>query len=124
MPYGLPDSWAGYGVKKLLNDAKGHSFSRGFSNAARGKSFTQYSYKFDKLILYKPVLHVYLNTQGGRSWKIIHFRGQIALMLAKQQVGKKTGNLALSIRMEHKTVKYGQELKIGSDNNIAYLHLS
>ena len=63
-----------------------------------------------------------LKTPAGKLWKVLEHRGKIALVLAKSQVGKKTGALAISIKMSHKPVLRGQELKIGSDNKIAYLH--
>jgi hypothetical protein len=46
----------------------------------------------------------------------------MVLTLARRQVGKKTGVLAGSIKMDHKSTIRGQELKIGSTNKIAYLH--
>lgn len=121
MPYGLPDSWLGYGAQKAFrafakNSRSSYRSSRGASSS------THYSYRFQKLVLYKPILDAELKTSKGHLWKILERRGKLALFLAKNQVGKKTGKLALSIKMEHKATPRGQELKIGSDNNIAYLH--
>jgi hypothetical protein len=121
MPRGLPDSWFLYGAQKIYGGLK--RSSRGFNGRpSRVSNPTHYSYKFQKLILYKPVLDAELRTSKGDLWKTLEFRGKIVLLLAKQQVGKKTGALALSIKMSHKPTRNGQEVKIGSDNKIAYLH--
>jgi hypothetical protein len=118
--YGLPDSWGGWAAKKLFTGIKG-SAARG-TRAGNGGSSTHYSYKFSHLVLYKPILNAYIKTPAGPLWKQLHTRGQIAVTLARRQVGVKTGALKSSIKMEHKTARYGQELKIGSTNKIAYLH--
>jgi hypothetical protein len=115
-------NWGTYTAKKLSNAGKNFSFGAVGSRAAGGKSSTQYSYTFQKLVLYKPILNAELKTAKGHLWKELHHRGQIALFLAKRQVGKKTGALAMSIKMDHKTARYGQELKIGSGSKIAFLH--
>lgn len=121
MPRGLPDSWFLYGAQKIYNGLK--RSSRGFNGRpSRVSNPTHYSYKFQKLILYKPVLEAEIKTSKGDLWKILDRRAKLALYLAKNQVGKKTGQLALSINMEHKSTPRGQEIKIGSDNKIAYLH--
>jgi len=115
-------NWGTYTYKKIVGASRNFSFGAVGSRASGGKSSTHYSYKFDKLVLYKPILDAELKTAKGHLWKELNHRGQITVFLAKRQVGKKTGALATSIKMEHKTVSYGQELKIGSKNKIAYLH--
>jgi hypothetical protein len=116
-------NWGTYTAKKLAGAIKGNGFGSVAAGTSRGgRVSTQYSYSFQKLVLYKPILEAELKTAKGHLWKELNHRGQIALFLAKRQVGKKTGALALSIKMEHKTVRYGQELKIGSENKIAHLH--
>ncbi len=120
MPYGLPDSWGAWATKRVFQGIKG-SGSRAIRAAGGGRS-SHYSYTFSHLVLYKPVLDSYIKTANGPLWKILHKRGQIAVNLARRQVGVDTGRLKSSIRMEHTTTRYGQELKIGSTNKIAYLH--
>jgi hypothetical protein len=118
--YGLPDSWGGWAAKKVFQNIGG-SGARGV-RAGGGGSSTHYSYKFQQLILDRPKLKAYLNTSKGDLWRILHSRAKISLALAQRQVGVKTGTLRASIKMEHKTVIKGQEIKIGSKNKIAYLH--
>lgn len=118
--YGLPDSWGAWAAKRAFRSIGG-SAGRAVRRGAGGSS-THYSYKFQKLILYKPVLDSYLKTSKGPVWGVLQRRGSIALTLARRQVGVETGALRNSIKMEHKTVRYGQELRIGSKNKIAYLH--
>lgn len=121
MPYGLPDSWGAYALKKIFSAASG-SASRGSRRGLSVGGSTHYTYKFSHLVLYKPVLDAYLKTSSGSLWRELEIRGRISLTLARRQVGVDTGALRRSITMSHKTVRYGQELKIGSDNKIAYLH--
>jgi len=119
MPYGLPDSWGAWALKKAYRGAKG-SAGRAYRAGAGGSS--QYSYKFSHLNLYRPILNAYLKTPAGPLWRTLEIRGGIALSLSRRQVGVQTGALKRSITMSHKTTFYGQELKIGSENKIAYLH--
>jgi hypothetical protein len=121
MPYGLPDSWGAWAAKRVFKGLRG-SGARGYRGGLGGGSSTHYSYKFQKLVLYKPVLDTYLKTSKGPLWGALSRRGKIVVALAKRQVGVETGALRNSIKMEHKTVRYGQELRIGSKNKIAYLH--
>jgi hypothetical protein len=122
MPYGLPDSWLGYGAQKAFRGLARATRVGGGRGSRGSSSSTQYSYRFQKLVLYTPVLEAELKTSKGQLWKILDRRGKLSLLLAKNQVGKKTGKLALSIKMDHITTPRGQELKIGSENKIAYLH--
>lgn len=119
--FGLPDSWGGWAAKKAFNGIKG-SGNRAVRAGAGGSSSTHYSYKFSNLVIYKPVLNGYLKTSKGPLWRELETRGKIVVALASRQVGVETGALKRSIKMEHKSARYGQELKIGSRNNIAYLH--
>ncbi len=119
--YGLPDSWGAWAAKKVFNGVRSGA-AKGYRSGVRGGSSTQFSYNFQKLVLYKPVLDAYLKTSKGDLWAVMNRRGRIALTLARRQVGVDTGKLKNSIKMEHKPTRYGQELKIGSENKIAYLH--
>jgi hypothetical protein len=55
----------------------------------------------------------------GRELKKIGFRIQIA---AKGQVGKDTGDLMRSIVVIHERIGLYQQIRIGSDNEIAFIH--
>jgi hypothetical protein len=122
MPYGLPDSWGAWATKKVFGGVIGAS-TKGVRAGAGGRSSsTHYTYTFSKLNLYRPILKSYLNGRTGPIWRQLDVRGRLIVTLAKKQVGKKTGALANSIKMEHKSTIRGQELKIGSSNKIAYLH--
>jgi hypothetical protein len=124
MPRGFPDSWLLWGAGRISRSVKGNGF--GSSKAIRagggGGVSNHYTYKFQKLVLYRPILDAELKTPKGHLWRELNKRGKVSLYLAKRQVGKRTGELERSIKMEHKTAIYGQELRIGSDNKIAYLH--
>jgi len=64
----------------------------------------------------------FLNAPGGevgRELKKIGFRIQIA---AKAQVGKDTGKLMKSIEVIHERIGVFQQIRIGSDNEIAFIH--
>ena len=120
MPYGLPDSWGAWAAKKAFRGISG-SGARGLRSAGGGSS-THYTYKFSHLNLNKIKLDMYTKTAKGPLWGILQRKGKLVIALARRQVGVDTGRLKNSINMEHKTVRYGQELKIGSKNKIAYLH--
>ena len=55
----------------------------------------------------------------GREMKKIGFRIQLA---AKAQVGKDTGDLMRSIGMIHERIGLFQQVHIGSNDEIAYIH--
>lgn len=59
---------------------------------------------------------------SGAVMQRLHRIGRRVVVAARAQVGKDTGQLALSIH--HNIVKYGglPEVRIGSDNAVAYLH--
>jgi hypothetical protein len=120
MPRGFPDSWGLWATKKAFRGIKG-SGARAV-RAAGGGSSTHYTYKFSHLNLHKIRLDAYTKTAKGPLWGILQRRGKLVISLARRQVGVDTGRLRASITMDHKTVRYGQELKIGSKNKIAYLH--
>jgi hypothetical protein len=122
MPRGFPDSWGTYAAGKIWRNVRG-SASRAYRAGARATGGSNhYSYKFSRLNLYRPILNAYLKTPAGPLWRTLQVRGRITLVLARRQVGVDTGALKRSITMSHKTTSYGQELKIGSENKIAYLH--
>ena len=115
--YGLPDSWAGWAAKKVLNRATRRGGVGRLPTASSGKS-----YYFKGLILYKPILQAELNTASGRLWKILHAKALKAQVEATRQAGFKTGQLRSSIYMEHRPMKDGQEIKLGADVEHAFMH--
>jgi len=75
-----------------------------------------------KVVLRRPELNQYLNSPKGEVGEYLEKRGDIMLRLAKRQVGVDTGTLRESIKMIHERVTGGQQLRIGSDMDYAYLH--
>jgi hypothetical protein len=74
------------------------------------------------VILYRPVLNVELNLNGGIVWRHMDKLGDRIVRGAKRQVGVKTGNLKRSIHKRHLGNAYGQYLWIGSNKPYAYMH--
>lgn len=82
----------------------------------------EFTMKSPELNLSKPKMDNFLNAPGGevgRELKKIGFRIQIA---AKAQVGKDTGKLMQSIEVIHERIGVFQQIRIGSDNEIAFIH--
>jgi hypothetical protein len=116
--YGLPDSWAGWAARRVLQRASGRGGGRrGIARASGPKS-----YYFDKLILYKPILTAELNTPSGSLWKRLEAKALKTQVEAMRMAGFKTGKLRSSIYLNHRTIPDGQEIKIGSDVDYAYMH--
>jgi len=82
----------------------------------------QGTFFYKDLILYPGILPAYLNGPTGDLWKKLHNRGQLAVAMAKSQVGVKTGALRNSIHMRHLGNFTGQYLWIGSMKNYALMH--
>lgn len=79
-------------------------------------------FQYKGLVLNKAALDQMLNSPTGEVGKHMASRGRLIVIAAKRQVGVDTGALRTSIHMIHRRVGLGQELWIGSDNEIAYLH--
>lgn len=113
--YGLPDSVGGYYAKKLVK--RSQYMRRGAP--ARGTAF---GFKLVHLDIFKPQLHMVLNTPSGNLWSALHKRGNAIVRDSKKQVGVRTGALRSSIHMRHLGNATGQYLWIGSTKNYAYAH--
>lgn len=98
------------------------SATSGFSGGRGGRGSMTTIFKFQKLVIYKPILHRELNTRSGGLWKELHRRGNLAVLGAKAQVGVKTGALKRSIHMKHLGNPAGQYLWIGSNKSYAEAH--
>lgn len=79
-------------------------------------------YKFEKLIIYKDVLHMELNTPKGGLWRTLERQGNLAMRGAKASVGVNTGALRRSIRMNHYGNRTGQKLVITAGKKYALMH--
>ena len=71
---------------------------------------------------YEPEFDIFKNSPDGEIGEHLEKIGQRIVTAAKRQVGKDTGDLMRSIHMIHSRVGLHQELWIGSENDIAYLH--
>lgn len=84
------------------------------------------SFNFDtqiaRVTFYRPELDHFLNSPTGDVGKYIRKRGARILIAAKQQVGVDTGALQQSITLVHDRVGLFQQVKIGSNNEIALIH--
>jgi len=74
MPKGLPDSWAAWGAKKVIQKTKKRSRGASASGTAVTRTILQttrttISYKFGDVKIYEGVLRSYLNTSSGDLWK-------------------------------------------------------
>lgn len=78
--------------------------------------------QFQKLTLYKPVLDHFLNSPDGETGKYLRVRCEVMMTAARRQVGVKTRQLKLSMKMIHYREVRGQYYWIGSDNKVAYMH--
>jgi hypothetical protein len=81
-----------------------------------------FDFKFEKLVIYKPILNFELNNRRGMVGRYLH---EVAVLIqtgAKTQVGVRTGQLRRSIKIQHIDGSRGQSVKIGSSLHYAYLH--
>lgn len=127
MPKGLPDSWVGWGAKKIYKSST-KGFRRGSSSGRRTvstilqKTTSTITYSFGGLKIYDNQLRMYLNTNSGDLWRWLEVTGNIAVAGAKAQVGVRTGALKRSIHKKHLGNFTGQYLWIGSQLPYAYMH--
>lgn len=77
-----------------------------------------------KLYLYPTEMYrTFKSPTGGMVGRHLNHRGQLFVAAARGQVGKKTGQLAASIRVQqHEAAPYGQYMKVGSTVKHARLH--
>jgi len=76
-------------------------------------------------VVYKPSIHGMLELTRDPTGPIgrdLKKRGIRLEYLAKKQVGKKTGVLAVSIRNEVQQASTGLLVKVGSDHKLALMH--
>lgn len=129
MPYGFPDSWGTWGLKRLLRRInrkptriKHPPIKIGGRGAVRTK--TVYRYKFSHMSWQKYALNYYreFHTKHGALWKYLDRQGELATKAAKNRMRKtpqkywRTGRLAKSIHKKHLgyTNKTGQYVMVGS----------
>jgi hypothetical protein len=74
------------------------------------------------LVLDTRELDHVLNDPSGEVGQFLAKRGRAILFAAKRQVGKDTRALELSLHMLHQRIGGIQQIWIGSDNRIAFLH--
>ena len=124
--YGLPDSWLGYGTKKVF---KAVSRSRGFSRqgvfGGGNPPRLGMEFKLKDVKLYPDKMFELLNAPSGRSGtlgKTLSQRAKVMHAMAKAKVGKKNGELSNSIYLKHYATKTGQSIRMGSYKKYALLH--
>jgi hypothetical protein len=69
-----------------------------------------------------PELDILLKSQAGTVGRDLTRRALKVKAAAQAQVGVKTGALKASIRLEHGRAVYGQQIRVGSDLEYAYMH--
>lgn len=119
--YGLiPDSPWITGASKLYKNASKGYRSKGLNLNPRNM---QVSIKFQKLVVYKPILNFELNHNFGLVGRHLHKTGNRISQKAKLQVGKKTGALARSIKFQHIARNtLGPGIKVGGYTTYALMH--
>lgn len=76
-----------------------------------------------ELTLYKSAMYDNLRRPRGMVGRHLQRRADAFIFAARAQVGKKTGRLAASIKVqEHKAEPYGQLMRVGSTVRHAFLH--
>ena len=119
--YGLiPDRpllyWGGKVRKRVARGFRGKGLNLNPRNI-------QVSIKFNKLVIYKPILEFELNHPHGTVGRHLHRTANRISQLAKLQVGKKTGRLMRSIKFEHIAKNpLGPGVKVGAYTHYALLH--
>ena len=118
MPYGLPDSWGTYAVRKAARSFRRQG--RIAANRAIPGGATVYTIK--RINVYQGALKAFLNTPAGPLWREVERRAEFAQKMARKQVGVKTGALRQSIYKRHLGNASGQYVTIGSNKSYAYAH--
>lgn len=75
-----------------------------------------------RIVFREPVLNRYLNSPAGQVGDYLKGKGRQITVLAKSQVGLRTGALRASIHMRHSKDPRGQYVKIGSPLPYARMH--
>jgi hypothetical protein len=114
----IPDSPLIYAAQRISHSKTLRSVSSSFKNSS---SFS-FSIRFQKLIIYKPLLNFELTHQEGLVGRHLTKIGRRIVTGAKAQVGVRTGHLRRSIKMEHIYYSTGAAVKVGSTLSYAYLH--
>ena len=107
----------------------GSKLRKGLSKKFRNKGLNlrprniQVSIRFEKLVVYKPILEFELNHSYGTVGRHLHRTANKITQLARLQVGKKTGRLMRSIKFEHLAKNaLGPGVKVGAYTHYALLH--
>ena len=133
MPYGLPDSWAAWGIKRGargLRGSRGGGRGGGLGGMVRTTTThtkVKFSWKVTDVKFHEPAMHNFLNgktTLGKPSelWMHLDVAAARAVAGAKAKVGKRTGALAKSIHYRHLGNPTGQYIWIGSEKSYAGFH--
>jgi hypothetical protein len=124
--YGLPDSWALWGTKKVfraLTRSRGFSRQGVFGGGKPPRIGMQFALK--NVTLYPDKMVQLLNLPNGGNGtlgKTLSHRAKVMHSMAKDKVGKKNGDLANSIYMRHYATKTGQSIRMGSYKKYALAH--
>lgn len=119
--YGLiPDSPWITGASKLYKRAAKSYKGKGLNLKPRNLTV---SIKFQRLVVYKPILNFELNHNFGLVGKHLHRTANQITQRARLQVGKKTGNLMRSIKFQHIARNgLGPGIKVGAYTSYAMMH--
>jgi hypothetical protein len=81
------------------------------------------TYKFKKLVIYKPILNFELNSRYGMVDRHLHGVANRIAQLARLQAGYRTGLLKANIRISHQPPKpTGPSVKVGAYVRHALIH--
>jgi hypothetical protein len=118
--YGLPDSWWGWGLKKVAKSAirsTGVTISRGIKDSYK----PGVTYKFKSLTLYPGIYQNFINSPKGEIGTYLSGRSRI--MHAQSRIKAKSkggsGQLSASIYLRHLSNNSGQYITMGSSRPYA-----
>lgn len=124
--YGLPDSWVGWGTKKVfkaVSRSKGFGRQGVFGGGKPPRIGVQFALKHVTLYPDKMIQLLNLPNGGnGTLGKELSRRAKVMHGMAKAKVGKKNGELANSIYLKHYATKTGQSIRMGSYKKYALAH--
>lgn len=120
MTYGLRDSWAIWGARRILNSMA--DVGRVASRAARPSSSIVYTWQVSNVVLYQPKIQEMLKGPNGAVARYMYKVGKEIQVLARRKVGVKTGKLRNSIRVNPRTWYGNRAVEVGSDLKYAYAH--
>lgn len=115
----IPDSPWIYAAQKIAHSKGIRGVSRSLKSSSSSISV---SFKFQSLVLYKPILNFELTNRDGMVGRHLGKIGRKIVTGAKMQVGVQTGQLRRSIKMEHVYYTSGAAIKVGSTLSYAHLH--